>query len=81
MSPLVKRLEADGFVERTLRFDDERTLSTTLTERGAYLREREEALTEPTTMAARLGREDAELRQLNELMSRLIAAVDRVADA
>ena len=32
-------------------------------------------------MAARLGLEEVELRQLNELMTRLIEAVDRVADA
>ena len=78
LSPLVKRLEAAGLVERTRRPDDERTLSITLTERGAALRE--EALAVPTTMAARLGLEEVELRQLNELMTRLITAVDRVAD-
>jgi DNA-binding MarR family transcriptional regulator len=77
LSPLVKRLEAAGLVERTRRPDDERTLSITLTERGAALRE--EALAVPTTMAARLGLEEAELRQLNELMTRLIAAVDGLA--
>ncbi len=77
LSPLVKRLEAAGLVERSRRPDDERTLRITLTERGAALREA--ALAVPTTMAARLGLEEAELRQLHELMTRLVAAVDRAA--
>lgn len=75
LSPLVKRLEAAGLVERTRRADDERTLDITLTERGVALRE--QALAVPTTMADRLGLDREELEQLHRLMTRLISAVDR----
>ncbi|RWR17946.1 MarR family transcriptional regulator [Agrococcus lahaulensis] len=74
LSPLVKRLEAAGLVERSRRADDVRTLDITLTERGVALRE--QALAVPTTMAERLGLDRDELAQLHQLMTRLIAAVD-----
>ncbi|UOW00329.1 MarR family transcriptional regulator [Agrococcus sp. SCSIO52902] len=74
LSPLVKRLEAAGLVERSRRADDVRTLDITLTERGVALRE--QALAVPTTMAERLGLDRDELAQLHELMTRLISAVD-----
>lgn len=74
LSPLVKRLEAAGLVERSRRADDVRTLDITLTERGVALRE--QALAVPTTMAERLGLDRDELEQLHGLMTRLIAAVD-----
>lgn len=75
LSPLVKRLEAAGLVERARRADDVRTLDITLTERGVALRE--QALAVPTTMADRLGLDRDELAQLHQLMTRLISAVDR----
>ncbi|WP_225792609.1 MarR family winged helix-turn-helix transcriptional regulator [Agrococcus sediminis] len=74
LSPLVKRLEAAGLVERSRRADDVRTLDITLTERGVALRE--QALAVPTMMAERLGLDRDELAQLHQLMTRLIAAVD-----
>ncbi len=74
LSPLVKRLEAAGLVERSRRADDVRTLDITLTERGVALRE--QALAVPTTMAERLGLDRDELAQLHQLMTRLISAVD-----
>jgi DNA-binding MarR family transcriptional regulator len=78
LSPLVKRLEAAGLVERARRVDDERTLDITLTARGLALRE--QALAVPGTMAHRLGLDSDELRQLHDLMTRLIAAVDSASD-
>lgn len=74
LSPLVKRLEAAGLVERSRRADDVRTLDITLTARGVALRE--QALAVPTTMAERLGLDRDELAQLHQLMTRLISAVD-----
>ncbi len=75
LSPLVKRLEAAGLVERARRADDVRTLDITLTARGVALRE--QALAVPGTMADRLGLDREELEQLHRLMTRLISAVDR----
>ncbi|MGI5162402.1 transcriptional regulator, SarA/Rot family [Microbispora sp. CA-102843] len=40
MTPLLKRLEANGLLRRERRADDERTVQITLTEKGAGLRER-----------------------------------------
>ncbi|WP_309068504.1 MarR family transcriptional regulator [Microbacterium sp.] len=77
LSPLVKRLEAAGLVERARRADDVRMLDITLTERGARLRE--QALAVPGEMMARLGLDREELEQLHGLMTQLIATVDRSA--
>ncbi len=40
MTPLLKRLEANGLLRRERRVDDERTVQITLTAKGAGLRER-----------------------------------------
>ncbi|MBX6385963.1 MAG: MarR family transcriptional regulator [Microbispora sp.] len=42
LTPLLKRLEANGLVRRERRPDDERTVQITLTDKGAALRERSE---------------------------------------
>ncbi|NJP27578.1 MarR family transcriptional regulator [Microbispora sp. SCL1-1] len=44
MTPLLKRLEANGLLRRERRVDDERTVQITLTEKGAALRERSDAV-------------------------------------
>ncbi|WP_295838988.1 MarR family transcriptional regulator [uncultured Microbacterium sp.] len=53
LSPLVKRLEAQGRVIRSRRADDERVLDIALTPEGRELRER--ALDVPTQIMARVG--------------------------
>ncbi len=40
LTPLLKRLEANGFVERRRRVDDERSVDVVLTDEGAALQER-----------------------------------------
>lgn len=52
-SPLVKRLEADGLIERTRSTQDERRLEIGLTEKGRALRER--ALEVPHAVMASVG--------------------------
>ncbi|MFX7052483.1 MarR family transcriptional regulator, partial [Acinetobacter baumannii] len=52
LSPLVKRLEAQGRVQRTRRADDERVLDIDLTDEGHALRER--ALEVPAQIMARV---------------------------
>lgn len=71
MSPLLKRLEALGYVRRQRRSDDERTLDVTLTEEGRALRER--ALAIPPAMMARLGLTLDELQDLHALLTDVIA--------
>ncbi|KHK96888.1 MarR family transcriptional regulator [Microbacterium mangrovi] len=53
LSPIVKRLQAQGLVERLRRPDDERVLDITLTAAGRALRER--ALDVPGQIMARVG--------------------------
>jgi DNA-binding MarR family transcriptional regulator len=72
LSPLLKRLEASGFVTRTRRSDDERLLDIELTEAGRQLRSEAERI--PPTIVARLGIDVADLQSLHSALTELIAA-------
>jgi DNA-binding MarR family transcriptional regulator len=74
LSPLVKRLEAQGLVTRARSVDDERALSIELTPAGAALRRQAESI--PERMMARLEVTRDELVVLHRTMSKLIAAAD-----
>ncbi|SDJ49163.1 transcriptional regulator, MarR family [Frankineae bacterium MT45] len=73
LSPLVKRLEASGYVRRERSATDERNLEITLTESGAKLRE--QALLIPAAVMQRLQIDLPELEQLHASLTRVIAAV------
>lgn len=81
VTPLLKRLEDAGLVTRTRQPGNERALDVALTPKGAALRE--QALSVPTTMMARLGITREEAAELHGSMTRLIAAAQacRQADA
>ncbi|EIC08795.1 hypothetical protein HMPREF1529_02908 [Microbacterium sp. oral taxon 186 str. F0373] len=64
LSPLVKRLEAQGRVSRTRRADDERVLDIALTADGMSLRAR--ALEVPGQIMARVGMDAAQLAALRD---------------
>lgn len=64
LSPLVKRLEAQGRVTRTRRADDERVLEIALTPAGRALRE--QALEVPEQIMARAGVDAAALAALRD---------------
>jgi len=72
LSPLVKRLEAAGYVHRARLPSDERTLAISLTDAGAALRER--ALSVPPAIVARLGMSIDELTEMHRMLTNLIAA-------
>ncbi|MEV8339603.1 MarR family transcriptional regulator [Leucobacter sp. NPDC077196] len=72
LSPLIKRLEAQGLARRARSTTDERRLEITLTESGEQLRSRAEQV--PVQMAERLGMTPAELDTLHRSMLRLIDA-------
>ena len=72
LSPLIKRLEAQGLARRERSSADERRLEITLTEAGEALRARAEQV--PVRMAERLGMTPAELEELHRSMLRLIDA-------
>ncbi|WP_062430692.1 MarR family winged helix-turn-helix transcriptional regulator [Herbidospora daliensis] len=75
LSPLLKRLEAAGLVERRRGTADERSLAVTLTDSGRALRAEAEKI--PATIVERLGMDVAELQDLHQALTRVIAAATR----
>ncbi|GGP69665.1 MarR family winged helix-turn-helix transcriptional regulator [Saccharothrix coeruleofusca] len=75
LSPLLKRLEAVGYLRRERAAGDERQLAVTLTDEGAALRER--ALEIPPAVVARLGMPLEELMGLHAALTRVIEATKR----
>lgn len=74
LSPLLKRLEAAGYITRHRSAADERALAVTLTPKGVALRER--ALAVPGTMMARLGLDRESAQALHATMMTLINAAN-----
>jgi DNA-binding MarR family transcriptional regulator len=70
VSPLVKRLQALGLVEKRRRTDDERAVSLSLTEAGRALREK--ALPVPRAMASCLFAAEGEYESLKATIGRLL---------
>lgn len=77
LSPLLKRLEATGYVERKRSTSDERALEVTLTDSGRALRAEAEKI--PPQIVARLGLPVSELVHLREGLHAIIAAAVRPA--
>jgi DNA-binding MarR family transcriptional regulator len=74
LSPLVKRLEAAGLVERRRSREDERSVSVRLTAQGAALKERAAAV--PPRVLQASGLDLDELRDLHGLLLKLTARLD-----
>lgn len=72
LSPLLKRLEASGYLRRERDPGDERSLAVTLTPAGRALRADAERI--PPAVVARLGMPIEELRGLHAALTRVIAA-------
>jgi MarR family transcriptional regulator, organic hydroperoxide resistance regulator len=72
LSPLLKRLEASGYITRERSTLDERALEVRLTEAGTALRER--ALAVPGQIIERLGMPVTELESIRDTLTRLIEA-------
>ena len=78
LSPLLKRLEALGYLTRTRDDADERALAVDLTPAGAALRQ--QALAVPGTMMARLGLDREGAMALHRSMMALIDAATHADD-
>lgn len=72
LSPLLKRLQALGYLHRERNAQDERALAVTLTPTGRRLRAEAEKI--PPAIVARLGMELEELQDLHQSLLRVIAA-------
>lgn len=75
LSPLLKRLEASGYIRRERDPDDERALAVVLTEKGRALRD--DALAIPPAIVERLGLPLEELMELHTRLTQVIAAATR----
>ena len=72
LSPLLKRLEAAGYLTRRRDPADERSLAVTLTPSGRALRAQAEKI--PPAIIQRLGMRVAELQDLRAILDRVITA-------
>ncbi|PXY34117.1 MarR family transcriptional regulator [Prauserella flavalba] len=72
LSPLLKRLEALGYVTRQRNASDERSLAVALTEQGQDLRQEAEKI--PYQVVERLGMELSELEALHSALARVLEA-------
>jgi DNA-binding MarR family transcriptional regulator len=72
LSPMLKRLDALGFITRTRSVADERSTHIELTEAGTALRR--QALEIPPAVVARLGVELTELEELRRVLTRINSA-------
>jgi MarR family transcriptional regulator, organic hydroperoxide resistance regulator len=72
LSPMLKRLQAQGLITRTRSATDERTTHVELTTKGIRLRR--QALQIPPAVVERLGVDLAELEHLHEVLTRINVA-------
>lgn len=75
LSPMLKRLEALGYVTRARSARDERALAVDLTDKGRELRREAEKI--PYRVVEALGMELSELEELHAALSRVLAATHR----
>ncbi|HEX7166864.1 MAG TPA: MarR family transcriptional regulator [Acidimicrobiales bacterium] len=74
LTPLLKRLEAVGYVERARDTNDERRVVVTLTRRGKALKEKASAI--PASLVARSGLGLRELAALRDQLQRLTETLE-----
>ncbi|MFC1420985.1 MarR family winged helix-turn-helix transcriptional regulator [Streptacidiphilus cavernicola] len=74
LSPLLKRLDAAGLVQRTRNPDDERSVIVRLTSSGSALRTRAERV--PAAIAAATGLDLREMQALHGMLARLTERLD-----
>ncbi len=79
LSPLLKRLEAAGLIERIRDPQDERALKVTLTAAGAALRKRAEEV--PAQIVQRLKVPVADLEELRDRLTLVLRAAERAGVA
>jgi MarR family transcriptional regulator, organic hydroperoxide resistance regulator len=77
LSPLLKRLEAIGYLRRERDRTDERSLAITLTASGRALRTEAEQI--PAAVVERLGMPIEDLKRLHAALTRVISAARPVA--
>ncbi|MFE9654138.1 MarR family winged helix-turn-helix transcriptional regulator [Micromonospora sp. NPDC006431] len=79
LSPLLKRLEASGYLQRERNPADERSLAVTLTAKGRALRSQAEQI--PPAIVERLGMPLDDLRKLHAALTEVIEAAQQAPKA
>ncbi|MGV9763090.1 MarR family winged helix-turn-helix transcriptional regulator [Micromonospora tulbaghiae] len=79
LSPLLKRLEAAGYIRRERDAADERSLAVSLTAAGQALRAQAERI--PPAVVQRLGLPLADLRHLHTALTEVIEAANRATSS
>jgi len=79
LSPMLKRLEALGYLSRERLATDERTLAVDLTDKGRALRAEAEKI--PYRVVEELGMDLGELAELHAALSRVLAATQKTPGA
>jgi DNA-binding MarR family transcriptional regulator len=79
LSPLLKRLEAIGYLRRERDPADERSLAVTLTVQGRALRDRAQQI--PPAIVERLGMPIEDLRKLHATLTEVIHAAQQASRA
>lgn len=79
VSPLLKRMEAAGLVERRRRRDDERIVTVALTTKGAALEERARGV--PAAIARCLVADEKDYSEIQGTLKRMIARVEATEGA
>lgn len=74
LTPLLKRLEAQGLIRRERRVDDERSVQVTLTQQGVELREQVRE-TIPSAIGTAMGLNPREVAEARQILSNLTANV------
>ena len=75
LTPLLKKLEAKGFITRRRSSEDERSLIVTVTEAGDDLREKAKDIPEQMTRA-NVNLEPGEIRELYRMLYKLLSQVN-----
>lgn len=70
LTPVLKKLETKGYLIRQRCKDDERCVTVTLTEKGEILKEKASEI--PFHMASCMKLEDCEMKQLKDLLKKLM---------
>ncbi|MFE0508909.1 MarR family winged helix-turn-helix transcriptional regulator [Streptomyces sp. NPDC058964] len=73
LTPLLKRLQAHGLIQRERQVDDERSVLITLTEQGSELRERARVI--PAAIGEAVGFTEKESRDAKALLEKLKANI------
>ncbi|APH03841.1 MarR family winged helix-turn-helix transcriptional regulator [Bacillus weihaiensis] len=73
LTPMLKRMESNGFITRERSTEDERVVYISLTEKGKELKQ--EATCIPELLLEKLSLESTDISKLNEILSMFIAKV------